>query len=86
VGVCAVDGVTSCAPAHSPPVKKNLAGLLREQSDSLQDLARTVVPLSVSEIRRLFWRLVLATQQRVERIRKRNKKSDQINVMGFRLR
>jgi hypothetical protein len=26
------------------------------------------VPLSVSEIRRLFWRLVLATQQRVERI------------------
>ncbi len=86
MGVCAVDGVTSCAPAHSPPVKKNLAGLLREQSDSLQDLARTVVPLSVSEIRRLFWRLVLATQQRVERIRKRNKKSDQINVMGFRLR
>jgi len=27
-----------------------------------------VVPLSVSEIRRLFWHLVLATQQRVERI------------------
>ncbi len=68
MGVCAVDGVTSCAPAHSPPVKKNLAGRLREQSDSLQGLARTVVPLSVSEIRRLFWRLVLATQQRVERM------------------
>src|SRR5437016_904437 len=33
-----------------------------------QGLARTVVPLSVSEMRRLFWRLVLATQQRVERI------------------
>jgi hypothetical protein len=27
-----------------------------------------VVPLSVSEMRRLFWRLVLATQQRVERM------------------
>jgi hypothetical protein len=26
------------------------------------------VPLSVSEIRRLFWRLVLATQQKVEQI------------------
>src|SRR5437016_3901078 len=68
VGVCAVDRATSCAPACSPPVKKNSAGLLREQSDRLQDLARTLVPLSVSEIRRLFWGLVLATQQRVERI------------------
>src|SRR5437016_4118786 len=57
VGVCAVDRATSCAPACSPPVKKNSAGLLREQSDRLQDLARTLVPLSVSEIRRLFWGL-----------------------------
>jgi len=34
----------------------------------MQNRARAGVPLSVSEIRRLFWRLVLATQQRVERI------------------
>jgi len=45
-----------------------MTGFLRERADSLQGLARTVVPLSVSEIRRLFWRLVLATQQRVERM------------------
>src|SRR6266850_8595932 len=68
VGVRAVDGATGCAPASSVPVKKNFAELFREQSDRLQGLARTLVPLSVSEIRRLFWRLVLATQQRVARI------------------
>ena len=39
-----------------------------EQLGGLQGDARAGVPLSVSEIRRLFWRLVLATQQRVERI------------------
>ena len=49
-------------------MKKKDAGLHVEQFERLQDLARTGVPLSVSEIRRLFWRLVLATQQRVERI------------------
>ncbi len=49
-------------------MKKNDAGLHAEQPDSLQDRARAGVPLSVSEIRRLFWCLVLATQQRVERI------------------
>ena len=38
------------------------------QLDGLQGNARAGVPLSVSEIRRLFWRLVLATQQKVERI------------------
>ena len=68
VGVCTVDGATGRTPAHSTTVKKNLAGLQAGQSDHLQDLARADVPLSVREIRRLFWRLVLATQQRVERI------------------
>jgi len=68
VGVCPVDGAPGCAPAHSPLVKKNAAGPHAEQSDSLQDLARAGVPLRVCEIRRLFWGLVLATQQRVERI------------------
>src|SRR6266852_5246526 len=68
VGVCAVNGATGCAPARRPTVKKNGAGCHTEQSDSLQGLARAHVPLSVSEIRRLFWRLVLVTQQRVERM------------------
>ena len=68
VGLCAVDGTPGRAPAHRRPVKKKLAGCHTEQSDSLQSLARAGVPLSVCEIRRLFWRLVLVTQQRVERI------------------
>jgi hypothetical protein len=49
-------------------VKKNLAGLQAGPSDHLQDRARADVPLSVRERRRLFWRLVLATQQRVARM------------------
>src|SRR5262245_11363129 len=68
VGVCAVDGAQGRAPARGPPVKKNVAGPHTEQSDGLQGLARPGVPLSVSEIRRLFWRLILAIQQHVERI------------------
>jgi SRSO17 transposase len=51
-----------------PTVKKNAAGLHTEPSDSLQDLARPGVPLSVREIRHLFWCLVLSTQQRAERV------------------
>src|SRR5262250_895695 len=39
-----------------------------EQRGGLQGCARTAVRLSVGEIRRLFWCLVLATQQRVERL------------------
>jgi hypothetical protein len=68
VGICAVDGATGRTPARRAPVKKNLAGCPAEQSDRLQDLARADVPLSVREIRRLFWCLVLAAQQRVERM------------------
>jgi len=68
VGVCAVDGITGRPPARSTTVKKKLSGLPAEPSDRLQGLARAGVPLSIREIRHLFWRLVLATQQRVERI------------------
>ncbi len=68
VGLCLVDSAPGCASASSATVKKNGAGLLAEQPERLQGRARAGVPLSVSEIRRLFWRLVLATQQRVERI------------------
>src|SRR4029453_3741146 len=68
VGLCTVDGAASCQPVSSLAGKKKCADLHAEQSDSLQGLARAGVPLSVSEIRGLFWRLVLATQQRVERI------------------
>jgi len=68
VGVCAIDRAAGRTPARGTTVKKNLAGLQAEQSDRLQDLARAGVPLSVREIRRLFWCLVLSTQQRVERV------------------
>jgi hypothetical protein len=49
-------------------LEKNTAAPQPEQLGDIQGDARTGVPLSVSEIRRLFWRLVLATQQTVERI------------------
>jgi hypothetical protein len=39
-----------------------------ETLGGIQSQARAGVPLSVPEIRRLFWRLVRATQQRVERM------------------
>jgi len=68
VGVGAVDGALGWASAGCAPVKKNVAGPPPEQSDGLQGRAWPGVPLRVSAIRRLFWRLVLATQQRVERI------------------
>jgi len=58
----------ACTPARSSTVKNNVPAFHAGQSDSLQALARVGGPLSVSEIRRLFWRLVLATQQRVERM------------------
>jgi len=67
-GLCTVDGAASCQPAGRRAGKKKCADLHAEQSASLQDLARAGVPLRVSAMRRLFWRLVLATQQRVERI------------------
>jgi hypothetical protein len=68
VGVGAVDRATGRPPARSTPVKKKVPGLHAGQSDSLQDRARVGVPLRVSAMRRLCWRLVLATQQRVERM------------------
>ena len=63
--------LTVLRAAHLPPeagAKKNAVPAHPEQPGGLQGCARTGVPLSVGEIRRLFWRLVLATQQRVERI------------------
>ena len=68
VGVCAVDGAAGRTPARPPSVKKKTTGLNPEQSGILQDRAWAGVPLSVREIRRLFWRLVLATQLHVERM------------------
>ncbi len=52
----------------APPLKKILDGCDTEQSARLADLAQSGVPVSVREIRHLFWRLVLATQQRAERV------------------
>jgi hypothetical protein len=68
VGVCALDGIASSPSTDRGGAKKNAAPTHTEQPGGLQGRARTAVPLSVGEIRRLFWRLVLATQQRVERI------------------
>ena len=48
--------------------KKNMVPAHPVQLGGLQGCARTAVRLSVGEIRHLFWCLVLATQQRVERI------------------
>jgi hypothetical protein len=56
------------AAANRGGTKKNALPAHPEQPGSLQGGARTAVSLSVAEIRRLFWCLVLATQQRVERI------------------
>ena len=67
-GLCPGDGAASCQPVSSLAGQKKCADLHAEQSDSLQGLARAGVPLRVSEIRGLFWRLVLAMQQRVERM------------------
>ena len=52
----------------APPVPTMPAGCAPESSARLSDLAWFGVPLSVREIRHLFWRLVLATQQRVEHV------------------
>ena len=68
VGVCPVDGAAGSPPAVGGGAQKNTTLPQPEQLSGIQGQARAGVPLSVSEIRRLFWRLVLATQQRVERI------------------
>jgi len=61
--------LTVLRAAHLPPEEpKNTAAPHPEQLGGMQGDARAGVPLSVSVIRRLFWRLVLATQQKVERI------------------
>jgi SRSO17 transposase len=63
--------LTVLRAAHLPPEeapKKNTAPLHPEQSGGIQGHARAGVALSVSEMRRLFWCLVLATQQKVERM------------------
>ena len=67
-GLCALDSAAGHQPAPGSAVTKNGTGLPAGQSDRLQDRARARVPLSVSEMRRLFWCLVLATQQRVARM------------------
>jgi len=68
VGVCVVDGRTGPAPAGAPTAKKNADPGDAEQPGSVQGRAEPWVPLSVPEIRRLFWRLVLATRQTVGQI------------------
>jgi hypothetical protein len=68
VGLCAVDGATGRPTTNRGGTKKNVVPAHPEQLGGLQGYTRTAVRLSVGEIRRLFWCLVLATQQRVERI------------------
>ena len=68
MGLCTVDGAARCHPVSRLAGKKKGADRHAEQSDRLQGLARAGVPMRVSEMRGLCWRLVLATQQRVERM------------------
>src|SRR5215510_15230811 len=68
VGLCAVDSATDYTVPQRGDTQKNAVPARPEQPGGLQGGARPAVPLSVAEIRRLFWGLVLATQQRVERI------------------
>jgi hypothetical protein len=62
--------LTILRAAHLPPEepKKTWLSPQAEPLGGLQGNARAGGPLSVSEIRRLFWRLVLATQQKVDRM------------------
>jgi SRSO17 transposase len=52
----------------APPLPTMPAGCDTASCARLSDLALFGVPLSVREIRHLFWRLVLATRQRAERV------------------
>jgi hypothetical protein len=67
VSVCAVDGAAGRPPATGR-AQQNTAAPHPGQLGGMQGEARAGVPLSVRAMRRLFWRLVLATQQKVERI------------------
>ncbi len=53
----------------SAPREKKAAGLDASQGTDVSGGCRTAVPLSLREMRHLFWRLVLATGQRAERVR-----------------
>jgi len=68
VGLCPVDRLVSGPPAARGGTPKHAAPAHIEQPRGLQGDTRAGVPLSVCEIRRLFWGLVLAVQQRVERM------------------
>src|SRR5262245_10332784 len=68
VGLCAVDSRADTAPAGAAITQKNAGPGATAQSGSLQSSAEPWVPLSVPEIRRLFWRLVLATRHTIGQI------------------
>src|SRR4029453_6994241 len=59
---------TSRAPAGGGITKKKVAPLAAPQSRSVQSGREPWVSLSVPEIRRLFWRLVLVTKQTIGQI------------------
>ena len=67
VGLGVVDRAAGDPAPERGGTKKKAPPAHTEQPGGLQGCARTAVPLSVAEMRGLFWRLVLATQQRVER-------------------
>src|SRR5215217_5536120 len=68
VGVCTASGGAGTAPAGLPPAQKNAVAVDAQLSGSLQSGPELWVPLSVPEIRRLLWRLVLATKQTIGQI------------------
>jgi hypothetical protein len=62
--------LTGLRAANLPPQAspKNATAIHAEQSDGVQSLAGVAVPLSVPEIRCLFWSLVLAVRQAISHI------------------
>jgi hypothetical protein len=68
VGIRPADCRTSRAPTGEATAKKNAAPVDAEQSRRVQSGTERWVPLSVPEICRLLWRLVLATKQPIGHI------------------
>jgi len=67
-GICPVARLAGCQPAARGGTPKNAVPAPIEPPRGRQGDPRARVPLRVCDIRRLFWGLVLAIQQRVERI------------------
>ena len=68
MGVCPPGRPAGSTPARGAGSKKRAVAVDAKQSGSVQGIAGAVVPLSVPEIRRIFWRLELGTTQTVAKL------------------